>query len=252
MALALPSSVFARRTRAAAGRAIVRCGNGRLPVLRTRNRACTSTRVLVAAASTRSARLSFSTRTPGPSATAHPLAATAAITSVISRRRIAPILARQAKGLAVKTGERSDVVDALGVEHTRHAPNIGEDALELSPFGQIEHDLDPRTHLRAGAFERSNVGAGIADRSGNSRQNPRPVFSERPQPDLIDSGGQLGPLDFDPPIRLVEQIFHIRAFGTVHGHAAPAGHIADNAIARNRSAAVRTVDQHIVEPADPD
>src|SRR6201987_2934953 len=132
---------------------------------------------------------------------------------------------------------RLNIVNAFDIENSRNALDGAQDALELLAVVNIQRNFHPRVQRFAAALKRADVRARIADRAGDAGENAGTVLGENPQAYRKRGLRGAGPFDRNAALDFIEKILHVGAALAMHRDAAPARHVTNNVVARNRRAA---------------
>src|SRR5690242_8367792 len=138
------------------------------------------------------------------------------------------------------------IVHALDIEHAGNTFNASENVLQLLAVPHIESDFDPCANIFSTTFKSPNVGARFADDASDGSEHSGPVFGDDAQSHREFSMRGAGPLDGDPPVGLVQQVFNVGAVLAVDGDPSAAGDVADDVVAGNRIAALGAIDHQVV------
>src|ERR1700751_2757115 len=132
---------------------------------------------------------------------------------------------------------RLNIVNAFDIEDSRNALDGTQDALELLAVVNVERNFHSCVQCFAAALKRADVRARIADSAGDAGENPGTILGENPQAYRKRSLRGAGPFNRNAPLDFIEKILHVGAALAMHRDAAPARHVTNNVVARNRRAA---------------
>src|SRR5208282_686340 len=101
------------------------------------------------------------------------------------------------------------LVDALDAKDAGSALDGGEDAVELAAVLDFQVHFDARAQIVLVRFERTDIGAGLADGAGDFREHAGPIFGEHQEAGDELAFGGAGPFHVNAALGFVEQVLDV-------------------------------------------